>query len=332
LRRVRSWNLGKYIRGKRFKLDQRIIVFLFFLLISTVLWFLNELSKNSSSVISCPVKYINLPKNLVLVKDLPIRLNLVVQAPGYTLLKYKLSNQKVPLIINYNSSPLKEVTSGNSMSYYLFTSLIRDRISRQLQSDIQIIDISPDTLLFEFDQIVSKKIPVFVDLDLEYEKQFMLKGEITTEPDSIRVLGPTVILDTLQEVRTKYQKLVDINQPVTKILTMESIKNVTFSPRKVTINIPVEQFTEAKFDIDIETLNVPDTLDMKIFPRTISITFLVGLSDYNKLSPHLFRAVVDYESIEKSISNKLKVNLVKYPDYIISVHFHPMNVDYIIEN
>ena len=331
MKKQKGWNLRQYIRGKRYKLDQRIIVFFVFLLVSTILWFLNELSKNSTSLISYPVKYTNLPKHKVLVKDLPTRLNLIVKAPGYTLLKYKLSNPKVPLIINYNSSSLFKITNGNSTGFYLLTSNIKSQISRQLQSDIQIIEISPDTLMFEFDEIVSKKVLVIADLDIEYEKQFMLKGEITTEPDSITLLGPNVILDTLQEMKTKHQKLVKVNQTVKKILPIENIKNITFSPRKVMVNIPVEQFTETKYDIPIETINVPDTLDLKLFPRTVSITFLVGLSDYKKLSSHLFRAVVDYQSLEKSISNKLKVDLVKYPGYIKSVRFHPMNVDYIIE-
>ena len=58
---------------------------------------------------------------------------------------------------------------------------------------------------------------------------------------------------------------------------------------------------------------------------------MVGLSDYEKIQAHLFKAVVDYFSIENNISNKLKVDLVKFPDYISSIKFNPKNVEYIIE-
>lgn len=328
-------SLGKklvhFVQKGRIRLDKKFVVFLFFLLLSTIFWFLNQLGKNSSTLISYPVKYTNLPKDKVLVRDLPSRLDLLVEAPGYTLLKYKLSNRLIPLVMDLNAYPFRIMENSEAQKFFILTSMTRERISRQLRSDIQILDISPDSLIFEFGNIVNRIVPVEPDMSIELSKQFMLKGEITVDPDSIMVSGPDRIVDTLKRVYTKHQELNEVNLTLTKSFAIESIRNVSFSHKKVMVTIPVEQFTEAIFKVPIETVAVPDTLVLKTFPGTVTLSCMVGLSDYERLSPHSFKAVVDYTGIENNLSNKLKVSIDRFPEYVKSIRFHPINVDFIIE-
>ncbi len=313
------------------KFDRKLLVFLFFLLLSTLFWLLNELSKNSSTTITCPVKYTNLPKDMVLVKELPSRFELTIEAPGYTLLKYKLSNRLLPLIFDLNQYGFTIMGNSSAQKFYILTSRVRTGIARQLRSDVQILDISPDSIIFEFGEIVHKRVPVIPDLSIEYTKQFMLTGEITIDPDTITVSGPNLIIDTIQQVYTRKESISGVNQSTTQSISLDEIQNVTYSVKKVTITIPVEQFTEAVIEIPIEKVHVPDSLILKTFPGSVTLTCNVSLSNYEKISPHLFRAVVDYEELGKKLGNKLKVSIVKAPEYVQSIRFHPVNVEFIIE-
>ncbi|UCG27222.1 MAG: hypothetical protein JSV24_09625 [Bacteroidales bacterium] len=322
---------SKIIQSRRIKFDRKLIVFLFFLLLSTIFWLLNELSKNSTTTITYPVMYTNLPRDKVLVREMPSRFDLLIEAPGFTLLKYTLSNRLVPLVFDLNAYSPRILSNASSEKYFILTSSARERIGRQLRSDVRILAILPDSLIMEFGDIVSKTVPVIPDLNIEFSKQYMLSGEIMTTPDSIIVSGPDVIIDTLRQVYTKHLDINQMNQTETRDVSIESIKNVTFSHKKVDVTIPIEQFTEAVLEVPIEKLHVPDSLVLKTFPGTITLACMVSLSNYDKLSPHLFRAVVDYEGIENNLSNKLKVSITKAPDYIRSVRFHPVNVEFIIE-
>lgn len=304
---------------------------MFFLLISSILWLLNELSKNSNTTITCPVKYINLPKDKVLVRELPSRFELTIEAPGYTLLKYKLSNRLLPLIFDLNQYGFTIMGNSDNQKFFILTSRVRSGIARQLKSDVQILTIAPDSIIFEFGEIVRKRVPVVPDLRIEYAKQFMLTGEITIDPDTILVSGPDLIIDTIDRVYTRKESISGVNQSTTYSINLEEVKNVTFSAKKVSITIPVEQFTEAILDIPIERIHVPDSLVLKTFPGSVTLTCNVSLSNYEKLTPHQFRAVVDYEAIEKKLGNKLKVTIVKAPEYVRSIRFHPVNVEFIIE-
>ncbi len=322
---------NSFFKNVRIKLDRKLLIFLFFLLLSTIFWLLNELSKNSSTTITCPVKYINLPKDKVLVKELPSRFELTIEAPGYTLLKYKLSNRLLPLIFDLNQYGFTIMGNSSAQKFFILTSRVRSGIARQLRSDVQLLNISPDSIIFEFGEIVQKRVPVVPDLSIQYAKQFMLTGEITIDPDTIMISGPDLIIDTIQQVYTRKELISGVNQLTTHSINLEEIKNVTYSTKKVTITIPVEQYTEALLDIPIEKVHVPDSLILKTFPGSVTLTCNVSLSNYEKLTPHQFRAVVDYEAIEKKLGNKLKVSIVKAPEYVRSIRFHPVNVEFIIE-
>ncbi len=322
---------NSFVRKVRLRFDRNLLIFLFFLLLSTIFWLLNELSKNSSTSITCPVKYINLPKDKVLVKELPSRFELTIEAPGYTLLKYKLTNRLLPLIFDLNQYGFTIMGNSSNQKFFILTSRVRTGISRQLRSDVQILDISPDSIIFEFGEIVRKSVPVVPDLSIEYAKQFMLTGEITIDPDTIVVSGPNLIIDTLQKVYTHKESFSALNQSTTESISLEEIKNITYSTKKVTITIPVEQFTEAIVDIPVEKIHVPDSLILKTFPGSVTLTCNVSLSNYEKISPHQFRAIVDYEEIGEKLGNKLKVSIVKAPEYAQSIRFHPVNVEFIIE-
>jgi hypothetical protein len=54
------------------------------------------------------------------------------------------------------------------------------------------------------------------------------------------------------------------------------------------------------------------------------------LSDYDKVVPQLFEAVVDFDDIAKQ-ENKLNIKITGAPDYIQSLRYSPKSVEYIIE-
>ena len=114
-------------------------------------------------------------------------------------------------------------------------------------------------------------------------------------------------------------------------LDLINISKLSYSVNKVQLTIPVEQFTEASLKIPIEPINVPDSLVIKTFPFQVSLTCITGLDDYEKVSPHVFRATVDYTSIDQSLGDKLKVDVTSAPDFVRSVRISPIYVEYIIE-
>ncbi len=318
---------GKFAR---IKLDRRALVFLFFLVISTIYWFLNAMGREYTARLNYPVRYINYPDKMVMVGELPSDLELTVNAHGYTLLKYYISRRLMPIVFDVNSFSLNKLPDTETSNFYLLSSVANTRIAGQLGADIEILGIRPDTLFFSFTDMVNRKLPVNPVLDLAFEPQFMIKGNIRVEPDSVTVSGPASIIDTMQFVHTVPLRMRGLNESVLKTVNISSLDMLGFSERRVLVDIPVEQFTEASVKVVIETVNIPNSMIMKTFPAEITVSYLVALTDYDKVSPQQFVAMVDYKSISSG-PGRLAVNIIKQPEFIKAVRYTPLVVDYIIE-
>jgi hypothetical protein len=80
----------------------------------------------------------------------------------------------------------------------------------------------------------------------------------------------------------------------------------------------------------VSIVNVPDSLRVVTFPREINITCQVGLSNYERLQPAMFLAVVDYSDLTGG-STRVAVDLARYPEFITSLKYTPKTLEYLIE-
>ena len=327
--------LKRFVKLKNFfqqKIDRKVIIFLFFLFISTFFWLLNSLSKEYTTDISFPARYSNFPKNKVLVGNLPAKIDVKIKAYGFTLLKYMIKPALPPIKFDLRSITFHQSSNDPaSPNYYILTRYEVDKIDKQLSNEVDVVGISPDTIHFQFVNVVNKKLPIFANVELDYEKQFMQNGELVISPDSIIITGPRTILDTINQISTKFKKFEKVNDTVSSKIDLIPIQNVKTRVNEVLVNIPVEKFTEAKFEIPIEIINLSDSLHMTIFPKELKLSFLVALSDYDKVREFMFKAIVDYSKIGESLNNKLKIELQKTPDFIKDLKQFPLNADFIVE-
>jgi YbbR domain-containing protein len=306
-------------------------VFLFFLTISTIFWFLNALSKEYVTNLSFPVKYEKFPPNKILVSELPSQITLKVNSFGFTILQYKLSISQVPIIFNLEDLQLHRFQNVDSSKYYLLTSATLGKIENQLGTSLKILEIQPDSLIFDLEQIGKKKVPIVSRLQLNFIKQYTQKGKTQLLPESVTVAGPISRLDSIHYVNSEPIVIEGVNKTITVKINLVSIKGTNFSESEVQVTVPVERFTEAEIRVPIEILNLPNSLGLKIFPSQVNISCMVALSDYELLDAKRFRAVVDFSSIAEKPGSKLKVKIVDYPSNIISFKYYPKNVDYILE-
>ncbi len=311
-------------------MNRRVLVYFFFLLLSVLFWFLTVMNKGYTTSISYPVHYIRFPEKKVLVNDVPDRLELSVYAGGYTLLRNKLKSRITPIIFDVNSFSLNTVL-GDPSTLYILTSYAKDRIANHLLSEIEILDISPDSLFFQFADKVSKKVPVQPDLIVSFEKQYMQVGPNLVEPDSVTVSGPEMMIDTIEMAATVAVTMADVNRSFDMELEMQPLHKIEYDPLEVWLQVPVEKFTEASLKVKIEVINMPDSLILRPFPPAVTVSCQIGLSAYETLNEHLFRAVIDYSEVGNMLGNKLQVQIIKMPVYIQSVNFTPKSVEYIVE-
>lgn len=310
---------------------QKAVVFVVCLALSSFLWLLNSLEKRYTSRISVPVEYVEIPRDKELSGALPQNFDLMVDAYGYTLLSYKLRLAFSPILLNVGEMIDNGFTSPYRTRYIISTGLHREEIAKQISSEIKILSIKPDSLVFNFSKIVSRKVKVKPQLKLSFENQYFLEEEPSTLPDSLVIRGPQNVVDTIKFIPTEFREFDKLNHTLEKMVTIQPLKGITTEVSEVKLLIPVEQNTEVSFDIPIQVVNTPPEIVLKAFPGKVKVTCRIGLSKYKKLDYNTFKAFVDYNRISGKDS-RLAVNFENHSKVVMSVGYAPREVEYILEH
>ncbi len=329
--RVLLPRIWKYIR----RIRQEHFAFFFFLLLAAAAWLGQALNETYVASIEYPVKYTNLPPNRMLSQPPLERLTLQVQADGYTIISSRLKYKR-PLSYNINAFALYSLTL-DSTSVYTLTRYATNRLSAELNlsnRDIKILDIDPDTLIFNFSRVKKKRLPIvpqLADNPNLFEKQYMLSGLPYASPDCVEVTGPSFIIDTLQYIPTEPLRLSRLNDTVVKKAVLVEYNRVSYPLSRVKVTVPVDEFTESEYLIPVQQRNVPDTVLLKTFPKEVKINYLVTLSHFDNVQPEQFKVWVDYNSIQSNGNSLLPVNMDPVSNTIQKVRIAPRSVEYLIE-
>ncbi|OFX42158.1 MAG: hypothetical protein A2046_10885 [Bacteroidetes bacterium GWA2_30_7] len=324
--------LFRQLQNKSYlKPNKKLFIFLFFLVLSSCFWLLNILTNDFVSTINFPVKYKNFPIDKVVVNELPQELQLQIKASGFMLVRLYLTATVPPILFDINSFYEKKAIISTTTNIYIITKLAKEKIQSQLESKIEILEIYPDTIFAQFATVASKIIAIKPNLNISFEQQYMLNGNITVTPDSINVSGPSSILDTLQFVETTELELEELNKTVKKNVFLQEVADLKYSIKRIVIEIPIDKFTETSFNVPISILNIPENVKLKMFPNEIRATFMAPMSKYSEIKAQHFSFYVDFNETDSVNIHKLKVYSGITPELIHNLSYKPIFVDYIVE-
>lgn len=287
-----------------------------------------SLSKEYTIEINFPVKYTNLPADKVIANNLAESFDIEIKSSGFNLLMYKLKKKRETLLIDIKDS--KPLPAKNH--YYLLTSLIIDKITSQFSNELEVVKIRPDTIFLNFNKKITKAVPVKVNLKIDFDKPNQLSDTIKLSPAFINISGAADLVDKINFVETVPLNLKNIDDSLSlklNILKTPDLKLIELSQLTVQAKINVTKYTEVSIEVPIEIENLPKSYGLKLFPDKVSIKYNVAFQNYEKINALQFRPAVDYLKIEPG-SNKLKIQLLKFPPEVSSVKMYPEKIEYII--
>ncbi len=302
-------------------------VFMFILVLTSILWLLIELSKISISTATFAVKYENIPSGKLMQSKPPSEIKIALKAPGFLLLKFKLKNQK----INLN---LKNVIKTDS-NYYLLPNQQITYLNAQLRGEIEVVSVLNDTIFVELGSSKSKKVAVKPSLDLKFKLGYNLINTLKIDPDSVVITGSQKFVDSLKEIETTSIKLYDIykNINVDVALKLPSKKyNLIVSADKVNIIGEVDKFTEGRFAVPVLIINKPIDIKINTFPKEIEVIYQAGLSNFNKITENSFSVVYDYEEYKMDTLRKYLTPIIQHKsEFISSIRVYPSQIEFLIQ-
>lgn len=317
------------LKIKSIKLSHNLFVFGFFLLIASMFWFFNALNKEYYAEIQVPLEFTNLPENKLVAGALARSVDVKITAFGHTVMNYKTSSAN-SAVIDLSKHSLHRVSSDNQ-KFYILTSSIKEEIANELGPEVDIKKISPDSLIFNLAEVISKKVPVQSNFKLSFKKQYKLKDSIVFEPDSVSIKGVASMLDTIDFVSTEAIAFENVEDSIDVEVGVLELAGTEIKPKKIRCIIPIERFTELSLNIPITIINPPVGYSIKLFPSEAKITCNVGFSRYQQIFKEQFQLNADFGGSFIDNDSRIRLNLKNIPDGLSNIRIHPKTVEYIIE-
>lgn len=309
---------------KSFFLSKDILSFLFFLVLSASFWFVHTLDKERDTGILIPVQYVGIPLNVEITNSPPSEILLNIRDKGLSLLDYS-SNQVTPLTIdlsrNFNAKGVILIGSDQ----------LNSRIRRYLKSTTTVLEIHPDSISIQYEKLIKKVLPIKLNSKIELAPQYMFSDNIKLEPKEVTVFGTKEILDTLKSISTEFLESKNLNDTTNFRCKLTPIKLVHFSVKETNVKVFVEPFTERKVQIPIGILNCPENLSIRTFPAFVNVTYIVGLSQFNSLSPSDILVYLDYNDLKMSKQSKQILKIKNNTSHISNIRISPQEVEFILE-
>lgn|GEM_PF-5075297 len=276
-------------------------LFIACLAVSFTVWLLNALSEQHPSEIDVQLQYVNLPNNKVAATPLTENLKLSVFAPGFNLLRYSIFNSPQRLLINYERYENANLIPSNQLILPL---------NEQLKMNI--LDIQPEFLNLNFEEKLSKKVPIQISYGLNFAPSHFLSGEIEIFPSEVNVIGPRSNIRNIEYWETDSLILKDVKTAQKGELKLRPPQNfnVSLDPTQCTYQFEVDNWTEKQLEIPIEILNLPDSLFVYLSPKTATVSLQLPMSAYETYIPELFQVVADYEQLNTENDQTLPLTLI----------------------
>lgn len=304
------------------KQQQKLRIFAISIVVSFVAWCIFALSNNYLYSVPTSVQYINAPENKAFHPLQSDTVSLQVEGTGWQILFSKLRLR--PQNIRVDLSGLK------SRNWVMFSSQL-GFINRQFSGNQRIINVSPDTLYFDFSKQTVKKVPVHLVSDVDFKKQYNVIDSIEIKPAYVTVTGPLEDLVLIEQWETEPLVRKNVETTITTRLPLAKKMqgNLSVYPANVEVKIPIGETTEKVIELPIRIENARKGVSTVLLPGKVRLTVSVPLKYYSEITRDSFEALVDFGNSSYNITD-LPVIITKSPEFCTILKIEPQNINYIL--
>ncbi len=283
------------------------------ILIAVVLWFQQVLLKSHTEEILIPIRFNNIPENLVVleenIKEIPVTIN----TRGMDFLIMKLSQV-------YFEIDAGKFKYGNNFIQVNDQNLHH---SDRITLDIKKINSSKNTII-ETDKLIKKRIPIQIQYDTFKDEEFFLQNKIINSSQKIEVEGPQAILNKYKLIRTKKisRKMIKDNKLTVALITPEPKMNL----EKDHISLEITQSKMVTKTISLIPVRYPLNKNISIIPQKVSAMVRGPEDILEKLTNKNVSASIEEGKIDKNDFVRVKFSL---PAGVKLVEYTPQKIQVI---
>lgn len=291
---------------------ERAVVYSIATVIALALWGYVNLNREFIIDVQSSISIESIPQDLSLSSPIPEFVNLKVSGEGWQLISL------------YNNPPQARINLDQRLQQVVDLELLLNAEMKK-SGDLNVVEISQNNIEVVLSKKLSKRVPIVPDLDIAYKAQHYPIGGLELSPDSVRITGPSELISTIDFIPTAPSTLSEVSEDINLRLGLSAHPMIELSQQVVRLQLPVRAFTEAKVEVPVSILNLPNGVNVQYQPSVVEIRFDVPLEAYNKWgSEPPFLAQIDFTELQTNQGGYITPTIVRkkaYERFVYKDHY-----------
>lgn len=302
-------------------MNKKLNIFIASVIFAVILWGSISLSDSYYTNIEVKLTLTNFPEGYTTGSQLPENIKLRVRGQGWRLVSINVGPETEFRVSVGGDSGRQNISLYN----YLES-------NRWLLSDVDIMNLYPDSLNFFVERVISKKLPVVSGLELDFKPGYGLASEIKLNPDSVIVKGPLSYLRVRKEINTNSIPLGLLDSRTSTEVNLDNIPGFEYSTNLVDVVLDVQRIVDKQFEnISVDVSNIPSGREVVLLPNKININIRGGIEILGKLMPEQFHAYVKYQTLVQDTTGSVVPEII-LPKNVALQFSKPDRLRYVIRS
>jgi YbbR domain-containing protein len=301
-------------------MKKKIPIIIIALLFSIVLWVSISLSKDYYATFDIPLKIVDYPNGYTTGSAIPHKISVKLKGKGWKLASVNFGTESDYIISAGSDSGRKFINISNYLSE-----------NQWLSSEMEVIDLYPDTLSFVVEKISEKKVMIIPDYDITFKNGYGLASKTKLIPDSVTIYGPESLLRNIVYAETEKIQLKNLDKRYNEQKKLKEIFGIEYRINRTLVRLDVQKIIDNNYDdISVDVTDVPRDRDVVLLPNRITVGVRGGIEMVGKLSRNDISAKVMYRDIVADTTGSV-IPSIELPENLSLYYKRPERLRYIIK-
>ena len=287
------------------------------------LWVVVTLNQTYETHLIYPLRVVEVPEEIQVLGMPTQSIDIGVRSSGLNLLTHYFRLGRDTLFIPYHQD--------FSQQAYAATAVFQSTLQSQLGSDLKIEHLWPDRILLQMERKVSKMVPLYLAADIRLKPAYQLMSPPRLTEDSVRLLGPRQVLDTIERWTTVSDPTPVISEPqVLQIRVLDTVPALTVSPKVVGVAVNPRRFTEVRVRVPVTVDEVPQGTTVRLDHSSLEVSCLLPIDEYvaAKDTQGTFKARIAFADLDPFFPYVIPE--LKLPPAAKLISAHPPELSFVI--
>lgn len=281
-----------------------------------MIWLSMSMSRTYQITYDFPIVYKNLAIDKKIVKN-PLFLKSTISSSGWDLFTKKIKNRTIEI-------DLAKFESFEVLNFSNTKSIVKEEFS-----DLNILEVFPLFFTLKFEKLISKKVPIKLNVKQNFADNFYLNTPTILIPDSVLITSDSASLKNILFLETQLVTIIETDSSIEKIKIIIP-DNIKSNISGIKVKFDIEEFAEKEFTIPINIENKPKNADLVFYPEEIRLKCLIPFTEFKKIMASDFYISVDFNNIEVSKNNTLNLSIGEHPKSVKNIQLEKDEIEFII--